>query len=355
MDHFPETDYPMRGIDTLPLAEIVDSALDSESATVACVGIGVRAVCNYDCVYCYAGHSDKRGDLSVEQYLGVVDQASALGVKTLIMTGAGGKSEPGLFKGLLPILEAATAKGMCTAIFTNGSQFGDDNVAAIHGLSAKEMAVRIRELNCSMFIACETRSPELYLAITKKPYAAFEKGLENLLDAGFGTEPGSETSITFSSVIMRENFDELPALRDFAHSNGWQYICKFPTLSGSALDHPELFFLPEEASERHDIVSAIRDKPETLTISFEGKEYCLVNQVGMAFDNLGAPLNCLSGAEITSRDDVNLKSMSLAEIVLLKKQLATKGIGNCPKKANFYEFKQPGPSDPELVAISLPT
>ena len=110
------TKYPMHGIDDLPMAEIVGPALDLTRPNSACIGIGVRAVCNYDCVYCYAGHSTKRGDMTAEQYVDVVEQAAELGVRTLIMTGAGGKSEPGLFKGLLPILEAAKANGINTAI-----------------------------------------------------------------------------------------------------------------------------------------------------------------------------------------------------------------------------------------------
>ncbi|ABA81621.1 radical SAM protein [Rhodobacter sphaeroides] len=335
------TAYPMKGIDDLPLHEIIEPALDITSPQVACVGIGVRAVCNYDCVYCYAGHSDKRGDMSVEQYFDVMEQAAELGVKTIIMTGAGGKSEPGLFKGLLPILERASSLGMSTAMFTNGSQFGDDKVARIHNLSAVELAHKIRELKVSLFIACETLEPDLYSNITKKPIAPFQTGLINLIAAGFIGTPGEPTSVTISSVIMRQNFEELPVLQKFAHNNGWQYICKFPTLVGSALDHPELFFSPEEAAERHSIVAELRDKPETLTVTHSGAEYCLVNQVGMSFDNLGTPLNCLSGCEITSRKDMNLKSMRLADIVLLKKHLAHQGIGNCPKKAVFYDFKQP--------------
>ena len=334
------TKFPMKGIDNLPLAEVIGPALDKNSPRVACIGIGVRAVCNYDCVYCYAGHSDKRGDLSVEEYLGVIEQAAELGVKTIIMTGAGGKSEPGLFKGLLPILEAASIRGISTAIFTNGTQFGDDKIAAIHGLNAKEMAARARELKLSVFLSCESLQPERYAAIVKRPFKAFEIGMANLIDAGFTNKPGEETSVTISSVIMRSNFEELPTLREFAHGNGWQYICKFPTLAGSALDHPDLFFSPKEASERHQIVAALRDKPETLTVVYEGKEYCLVNQVGMSFDNLGAPLNCLSGCEISGRKDVNLKSMSLVDIILHKKHLADMGIGNCPKKAAFYTFKR---------------
>jgi len=337
------TGFPMRGIDNLPLSDIVAPSLALDSPQVACIGIGVRAVCNYDCVYCYAGHSTKRGDMTVEQYLDVMDQAADLGVKSIIMTGAGGKSEPGLFKGLLPILERATARGMNIAIFTNGTQFGDDKVAKVHGLSAKEMAARARELNLSLFLACETMQPELYQSIVKKPYDGFEAGLRNLLDAGFGDgTPGAPTSVTISSVIMRDNFDELPDLRAFAHGHGWQYICKFPTLAGSALDHRDLFFTPDEAAERHDVVAELRDKPETLTVVHEGSEYCLVNQIGMSFDNLGSPLNCLSGCEISENRAVNLKSMSLADIILHKKQLADQGIGNCPKKAAFYTFKRLG-------------
>ncbi|MCP5072283.1 MAG: radical SAM protein [Rhodobacteraceae bacterium] len=337
-DH-KKTNYPMKGIDNLPIADLIGPALDISSPKVACVGIGVRAVCNYDCVYCYAGHSTKRGDLSVEQYVDVVDQATELGVKTLIMTGAGGKSEPGLFKGLVPIIERAHANGMNTAIFTNGSQFGDERISKLHKRSPVELAQQMKELGVSMFLACESLRPELYAQIVKKPFASFEKGLQNLIDAGFVNEPGQPTSITISSVILRENFDELPKLQAFAHGNGWQYICKFPSLAGSALDHRELFFTPEEASERHDIVADLRDKPETLTVDHEGEEYCLVNQIGMSFDNLGAPLNCLSGCEISSRSEVNLKSMSLADIVMHKKMLADQGIGNCPKKAAFYTFK----------------
>jgi molybdenum cofactor biosynthesis enzyme MoaA len=335
------TNFPMRGIDDLPLGDLVGPALDLESPKTACIGIGVRAVCNYDCVYCYAGHSTKRGDLSIEQYVDVVNQAAELGVRTLIMTGAGGKSEPGLFKGLLPILEAANRNGINTAIFSNGTQFGDDKVAAVHGMSAKEMASRLRELGTSIFLACESRQPELYKMIMKRPYAAFEKALENLIDAGWVAEPGQPTSITISAVIMRDNFDELHSLREFAHGNGWQFICKFPTLAGSALDHRELFFSPKEASERHDVVAELRDKPETLTVAYGGKEYCLVNQIGMSFDNLGSPLNCLSGCEISQDSAVNLKSMPLADIIRHKKKLADMGIGNCPKKAVFYDFKVP--------------
>ncbi|MBN8500809.1 MAG: radical SAM protein [Sphingomonadales bacterium] len=336
-----QTKFPMRGIDNLPVGELVGPALDPTKPNSACIGIGVRAVCNYDCIYCYAGHSTKRGDLTVEQYVDVVEQAADLGVRTLIMTGAGGKSEPGLFKGLLPIIEAARANGINVAIFTNGSQFGDDKISAVHGLSAREMASRLRELGVSLFLACESMQPELYSAIVKRPYDAFGKALENLLDLGWTNVPGEPTSVTISAVVMRDNFDELPTLREFAHGNGWQFICKFPTLAGSALDHRDMFFTPREAAERHDIVAALRDKPETLTVTHDGKEYCLVNQIGMSFDNLGAPLNCLSGCEISKDEAVNLKSMRLADIILQKKRLADMGIGNCPKKAAFYDFKVP--------------
>jgi len=335
-----DTNYPMRGIDNLPLSTLIEPALDINSPSSACIGIGVRAKCNYDCVYCYAGHSNKFGDLSVEQYVDLVDQAAELGVKTLIMTGAGGKSEPGLFTGLLPILEKATSSGISTAIFTNGSQFGNDKIARKHGLTAVEMAQRLRELDVSLFLACETMQPELYQSIVKQPYDAFEKGLANLIDAGFTNTPGEPTSITISSVVMRDNYEELPQLRDFAHGNGWQYVCKFPTLAGSALDHPDLFFSTKEANERHDVIAELRDKPETLTVTYNDSEYCLVNQIGMSFDNLGAPLNCLSGGEISDKSKINLKEMSLKDIVLYKKKLADMGIGNCPKKASFYDFKQ---------------
>jgi len=331
--------YPMLGIDTINIGTNLDEYLSSESSKIACVGIGVKAACNYDCVYCYAGHSTKRGDLSTEQYLSLIDQAGELGVQTMILTGAGGKSEPGLFKSIVRILERIDGNGITPVIFTNASQFGDDKIANRLGYSSSELALKFKKHNASLIISCESLNPNLYKKITGKSFDGFQTSIRNLLDAGYGSVNGAASSVAISCVVMKDNFDELEKIRDFAHMNGWQFICKFPTLAGSALDNKELFFTPKEASERLNVIESLRDKPETLTVSHENNEYCLANQVGISIDNLGAPLNCLSGSNITSEEHYNIKTASLKEIVREKKRLAKLGLGHCPKKASYYAFK----------------
>ncbi len=343
--------YSLKGIDDLAdnYKNNLMAALEVDSPNILAIGLGLDEVCNFRCIYCYAGApsdedlfeglwTKQRSKLNTQDYENLVAQASQLGAKSTVICGNG---EPFLSKHILPIIDKSHEMGMTSIIFTNASVFTEEKLCwRIHNISCNQMMDILSKKNVSLMIKCDSVKPTLYEQITKTNYKKFLKSVETL-ERHFlqlkTVRPNEKiTNIGVSMVINKQNFIEIEDIARFANSRGFQFVCKFVSFMGNALQNKDWFFTPEEANERYAETLRFVDKRETMLVD---DKYCLINQLGASIDLEGIPLGCLSSRAIEVDRPLNVRSVPLEEIVLTRKRLTPPKEGDCPKKAKWYSFK----------------
>lgn len=97
--------------------------------------------CNLTCKHCYALAVDKHfpGELSTEDAFGVLDQLKASRVPALILSGG----EPLLRDDIHVIAARAKEMGFYTALSTNGTLIGEDDMQAIEGIGYDYIGISI--------------------------------------------------------------------------------------------------------------------------------------------------------------------------------------------------------------------
>lgn len=74
--------------------------------------------CNLRCIYCYASAGEKlESELTIAEVKSVIDQASELGAKKIILLGGG---EPLMYERLSEVIEYIYEKEIEQTMFTNG-------------------------------------------------------------------------------------------------------------------------------------------------------------------------------------------------------------------------------------------
>lgn len=83
-----------------------------------CVGIHITSKCNFRCIYCYGGYSEKHTkEFSTAQLSGLIDELKAMGTLWITLTGG----EPLLREDIGLIVDKIRKKNIICAINTNGS------------------------------------------------------------------------------------------------------------------------------------------------------------------------------------------------------------------------------------------
>lgn len=339
--------YLFDGIDNI---KIVDPTkiLCEDAPNILCMGICLNSKCMYDCIYCYAkngkSNSDTNEFLKMDEYNTLIAEAHKNGCQTVIITGVSSPSEPLLSEKVIPVVEKIASYNMKTVIYTNLYVLGNEELCKkVHGISCSDMCTFLYEKNVSMMVSCDSNIEGVYNKIVQSnSFSTFMRAINNICDAGFFQSEKIEKDVIYSRVavscvISKINVDNLKELRDFVHGFNWQFICKYPSLTGNALKYAEMFFLPSEANNIRKKTSQLyTDKRETLVISSdEGKKYCLVNQLGIAISGTGHVLSCLSGDEIFSKE-ISVKNTELSKLVIMKKKMFGIKSGECPKKTKMY-------------------
>lgn len=342
--------YLLHGIDDI-LSEnqnqMVD-VLNPDKNNILCVGTGFEDICNYKCIYCYAGDIPKKDSnemMKLEHYLSLFEQAHEMGCKTIILTGARSQAEPLLSKKLIPSIKKLKELNIVPAIFTNLSIIGDDELCKkIHGMTGLELAEILYNCNVSFILSMDAIDEEVYNSIVDKENAFYNyKRAEKLVEqVGFFkpykvSKDCCYTRVCISAVVMKSNYDNLQKIKEHWHAKNCQFICKFPSIMGNVLNNQNQFFTREEADERKSKIEELRDKSQTLSVESEGNKFCLMNQLGIALDSRGIPLTCLSGSiAFPDNEDITFINKPLKDLVSMKKHKYSLKAGACPKKVMFY-------------------
>ncbi|WP_028580065.1 radical SAM/SPASM domain-containing protein [Desulfogranum japonicum] len=157
-------------------------------------------VCNFRCSYCYVeGQPAPHSELSRAEIKETILQAKQLGARKIIILGG----EPSIYPHLPEMLEFLSREGLTVEMFTNGS--GID----------QQLAFLLASKNVRVALKLNSRNSEIqdHLAGKKGAYQLILQALSHLQAAGY---PAKERFLAISTIICRQNIDELPAM--------WQWL-----------------------------------------------------------------------------------------------------------------------------------
>ncbi len=167
------------------------------------------------------------------------------------------------------------------------------------------------------------------------------KGVERITDIGFGEVKYNVTRIAFSSVIMKNNIEELEELKKLADSKNAQYICKLPSLVENVLNNLENMFAVHEYEEIRKRLFQYTAKRETLMVD---TPRCMAWHYGPCIGVDGEIRECYTSPFSKDRRIGNVREMMLQELILNKNQKCDINCQDfCPVKTRINkEFIEKG-------------
>lgn len=178
--------------------------------------------CNYRCRYCYSMAGKKTADeLTLSEIMNIVDQAQTLCVRTIIIIGGG---EPLLYPYIKEVVKYIFAKGISIIIFTNGACLDE------------KMAVFLYSYGVFPVLKVNGVTPKTmnWLCGISDAYTNFIRALNNLYGAGYMRE---NLAIGISTIICRQNYDEIVPLWKWVRNNGLIPYFERVTNQGRARDN----------------------------------------------------------------------------------------------------------------------
>lgn len=182
--------------------------------------------CNLRCPYCYqfgeeyqsASFREKREPLSIEEVLGVVDQARDLGLEGI---GIIGPYEPIREEGILSFVRKIRERKLRVTIFTKGTYFND------------KLAEALSHYDVTLGITFHSLCPDTHdeLAGCKETHKKMMRGLKTLLCRGYKNKPDK---ILIQSVIAKQNLQDLPEVWRWAKRNSFVPFFERITIQGRA-------------------------------------------------------------------------------------------------------------------------
>ncbi|MBI9083746.1 MAG: radical SAM protein [Desulfobacterales bacterium] len=157
--------------------------------------------CNFRCPYCYvADDAVLENELGPGEIRDVIQQAKSLGAGKIIVLGG----EPTIYPGIVDMVRFMGGLGLEVEIFTNGSGvtpelarfFYEEKVRVVLKMNTFDEALQDRLAGCA------------------GAFQTIRRALESLRQAGY---PDDDAFLAASTIICRQNFDELPDL--------WQWLC----------------------------------------------------------------------------------------------------------------------------------
>jgi len=187
--------------------------------------------CNLRCIYCYSSAGDAlKGELRLDEIIGVIEQARQLGARTIVLLGGG---EPLLFPHIKEVIRHIRSVGLSQAVFTNGL------------LLTKELCRFLSDHRVKVAIKFNSFLPAVQdvLAGVVGTHRRINRGLRLLMDSGY---PDGDRPLCITSVICRQNEDEIEAMWTWARERGITPYFEVLTYQGRARQNPHLLLAPEE-------------------------------------------------------------------------------------------------------------
>ena len=177
--------------------------------------------CNLNCVHCYTKNIEQGRELSTSEWKSVLDAVASEGCLWLLLTGG----EPLLRIDFKELYKYAVERGMMVTVFTNAVLLDEETLELFHSHRPFAVEITLHALDRAR-----------YEAVTRVP-GSFEQcigAIKRLVESG--------VPLRLKSVGLKENKDQLVAVRDFADGLGVQYrfdCAVHPKLNGDCapLEH----------------------------------------------------------------------------------------------------------------------
>jgi len=150
--------------------------------------------CNEKCVHCYVDdgcEANVKGELTLAEYRGILDQLKELGCIQLLLTGG----EVCMHRDFLEIAEYAVSKGFLVNVYTNGIGITDHHFDRL-------CEMKVNSVSFSLY----SGDPAVHDAITKVP-GSFDRTLKRIMMFKCA---GVDTFI--KTVVIQQNLDSLESL-----------------------------------------------------------------------------------------------------------------------------------------------
>ncbi len=184
--------------------------------------VEVGTCCNFRCRYCYVGDchanaANGRSELTADEIRDVISQGQALGARKIVLLGG----EPMLYDFTPDLCEWIRGRGMGVEMFTNGT-----NMTAA-------MAERLFALGVHVVLKWHSADHQIqdFLAGASGAAAIMAEAYRNLRAAGY---PSSSSRMALSTVICRQNIEELPGLWRWMRGEGIEPYFEMITPQGRA-------------------------------------------------------------------------------------------------------------------------
>lgn len=195
--------------------------------------------CNLRCRYCYAESGEQlENELSAETLANVVSQAKELGVHSVVVIGGG---EPAIHPQFRELISFIHSLNIIPMIFTNTVTM------------SKELAKFLYANNASVMGKLDSLRSELqdFLAGRKGAYGRIQRGLNNLIEAGFTqVEDPHRLRLGVSCVTNRLNLGEIEQIWHFCRQRNIFPNLEVLTPTGRAKQQlPDCFITQEEIKD----------------------------------------------------------------------------------------------------------
>ncbi|SPD72327.1 Radical SAM additional 4Fe4S-binding domain protein [uncultured Desulfobacterium sp.] len=189
--------------------------------------------CNFNCLYCYVPKdADYDEELSAEEIRHAICQAKELGAKRIIILGG----EPTIYPNLLDIIWCIREQGLEAEMFTNGTGITED------------LAKRLFDENVRVVLKLNTLDDALQDMLAGKEGASkiIKSAFYNLTHAGY---PSKDAFMAASTVICRQNVDELPVIWKWLRDQNIVPYFEMITPQGNARHNDTLNIFPLELKD----------------------------------------------------------------------------------------------------------
>lgn len=198
-------------------------------------------VCNFRCSYCYVEEKKERAsELSRVEIKDVILQAKELGARKIIILGG----EPSIYPHLVEMIGFLSGNGLTIEMFTNGT--GID----------KELATVLARHKVRIALKMNSQDGHIQDALAGKKGASviIAQALAALKEAGY---PSRELFLAVSTIICRQNIQELPAMWQWLREENIEPYFEVITPQAGALTNSWLGVAPGELKELFDRLAAI--------------------------------------------------------------------------------------------------
>lgn len=319
------------------------------------IWIAVPAYCNLACSFCYAGGGekvDKKKLISWPEFEKLLEQAAAIGVKSVGIPGDGEPLHPRNYELTMKILTKCKELGLYVTLFTTG------------GFIDEKMAIELFNLPLEIMLKCNTLNPEKqdqFVSDSKRGKIIHGYGekrnraLGFLMEAGFNDSKlcqekfGKKTTTRLSlvtSIMTNENdlnnLDDMAELLRFCRNNNIHLDCDSVLTVGRGAGC-ELCASDREFRDKATELSKI-DKEEfghswEVSSGYLAGMVCSRYSYHLSIDQYGNIRPCIGAEKLILG---NIKEISLFEAwnsPAMQIIRARKYGGECAECLNFKEHK----------------